>query len=535
MRIALAVALLVACGDDGHTTGDGGPGDGGMDDDAMIDADPNMRGTVTVRVVDKNGFPIGAMYVVFIDTDSTVTERMTDAAGLAVADVYPNASVTAIRNRGMSYAIATVQALNPGDVITLISASPTVSSSEDPFSQRVVPMPSADIAASPNGATKSGSIATFTTVGPHGLNGNDRVIVANVGVAGYNGVWTVASTPTPTTFTANLGSGSLANSGTVATGGATATKAVQFTINYPAFAADTYQVHTRCGSVDVGSVTSAVLDLPITCTGPMQEVEVRAQTSAGITFATKAQSNINVTHGGSVTLTGSWSGVATLAATFTNPTQQVSQITFARFSPHVRGLPFAETTQAAMATTLASLNVSLPSSAGNVTTLTCFNGSAPGCLSTASGATSQRITHHVGGSSSYSLDIGANLLPWVVAVYNAAATTLDITVMGSAPYDIFEANLRYVRGQSIYTWRVFGPIAGSVKFPTLPTTAPGDPTLLTSDIPSSFQAFVGESDAINGYRDAIKNPFESLGHCEASANPMLKSYVGTQNRISQWN
>ena len=51
---------------------------------------------------------------------------MTDAAGMAQADVYPNATVTAIRNRGMSYALVTVTALNPGDAITLVTAPSTV-------------------------------------------------------------------------------------------------------------------------------------------------------------------------------------------------------------------------------------------------------------------------------------------------------------------------------------------------------------------------------------------------------------------------
>ena len=135
MRVALLVALLViACGDDHQTTRDAGG-----DDDAEIDADPNVRGTVTVRIVDKNGAALDGLYVAFVDTDGTVTELMTDVAGMAQADVYPNATVTAVRARGMSYSLATVQALSPGDVITLISASPNVSSSEDAFSQSVVP------------------------------------------------------------------------------------------------------------------------------------------------------------------------------------------------------------------------------------------------------------------------------------------------------------------------------------------------------------------------------------------------------------
>jgi hypothetical protein len=520
-----------ACGDDGHGTHDGG---GSGDGDAMIDADPNVRGTVTVRIVDKNGAALDGMYVVFVDTDATVTERMTDVAGMAQADVYPNATVTAVRARGMSYALATVQALNPGDTITLISASPNVSSSEDSFSQRLVPLPSADIAASPNGATKSGSTATFSTLSPHGLVAGDRVIVANVGVAGYNGAWTVASAPSATTFTVNLGTGGLAGSGTVAIG-ATATKALAFTVSYTAYAGvDHYEVHTRCGTTDVGTATTAQLVLPVACTAGAGDIEVHARSAAGATLAWTQQPNVTIVAGGTMAITDTWHAPVTLTATYTNPTAEVTTIDAARFSPYLRGLPVAETSGAASATTMLMLAVSTPASAAISTQLLCPAGAT--CLSTPSGAVSQRITHAVDGTqTTYALDVGANLLPWVKALYVAATTTLEITTVGTAPIDIFEANLRFTRGQNIYTWRVFGPSVQNVTFPTLPPTAPGDPTVRTSDVMSSYQAFVGESDAINGYRDAIQDPFTALGTCEASISPTVKPSAGTKNRISQWN
>jgi hypothetical protein len=532
VKLALLIALVVACGDDHQGTRDGGDGGGG--DDAEIDADPNVRGPVTVRIVDKNGAALDGMYVVFVDTDATVTERMTDVAGMAQADVYPNASLTAVRNRGMSYSLATVQALNPGDVITLISASPNVSSSEDAFSQRVVPAPSADIAASPNGAVKSGSTATFTALSPHGLVAGDRVIVANVGVAGYNGAWTVASAPSATTFTANLGSGGLAGSGTVAVG-ATATKALAFTVNYSAYAGvDHYEVHTRCGTTDVGTAISAALVLPVHCAASPMDIDVHAKSAAGATLAWTQQPGVTIAANGMMTIADTWHAADTLTATYTNPTPEVTNLAVARFSPYVRGAPVSETTAATTATTTLMLAISRPPNASIATLLLCPNGL--NCLSTPMGSVSQRITKSVDGAlTSYALDIGANLLPWVKALYVPSTTSLDITVIGNSAIDIFEANLRYTRGQNIYTWRVFGPLAQSVTFPTLPATAPGDPSVRSSDIMSSYQAFVGESDAINGYRDAIKNPFEALGTCEANPNVNVKLSGGATNRISQWN
>jgi hypothetical protein len=71
----------------------------------------------------------------------------------------------------------------------------------------------APIAAAPGGATQSGATATFTTTAAHGLAGGTKVRISGVAVGGYNGIWTVASTPTPTTFTAVLSVSGLGNSG----------------------------------------------------------------------------------------------------------------------------------------------------------------------------------------------------------------------------------------------------------------------------------------------------------------------------------
>ena len=76
------------------------------------------------------------------------------------------------------------------------------------------------IVASPGGASEVGTIATFTTTQPHNLSVGDVVVVALVGVAGYNGTRTVTSVPSTTQFTANL-----AAAGFAASGGGTVTSA----------------------------------------------------------------------------------------------------------------------------------------------------------------------------------------------------------------------------------------------------------------------------------------------------------------------
>jgi uncharacterized repeat protein (TIGR01451 family) len=73
------------------------------------------------------------------------------------------------------------------------------------------------IAASPTGATESGSTVTITTTAPHGFGTGQSVTVAGVGVAGYNGTFTITNATT-TTFTYTD-----TNTGLASSGGGTAT------------------------------------------------------------------------------------------------------------------------------------------------------------------------------------------------------------------------------------------------------------------------------------------------------------------------
>jgi sugar lactone lactonase YvrE len=69
------------------------------------------------------------------------------------------------------------------------------------------------IAAAPTGATESGSTVTITTTTSSGLVLGEQVTISGVGVAGYNGTFTVTSAPTSTTFTYTASTTGLAPSG----------------------------------------------------------------------------------------------------------------------------------------------------------------------------------------------------------------------------------------------------------------------------------------------------------------------------------
>lgn len=504
------MALLAACGDDGAAPNDGD-----------VDADPNVRGMVTLHVVDKNDLPISGMDVLFIDTDATQTRLSTDAAGAAQASVFPNASVTVVRadSSMQGYSLTTVQSLNPGDDITLISAPSAASPGEDTFSQREIPLATADVAS----ATKSGSTGTFTTLAAHGLAVGDVVIVTGMSPTGYNGTWQVA-TVTATTFTANLGNGGL-GAGT----GGLAAKATRFSLSYAAAGGATgYVVYTSCGSTDVGNTTTPQLTLRTACAGTMTDIAVLAKGAAMYV----QQAAVPTT--GTTNIADTWHALATVSATLTNPTPLVSEVEVDRFVPYVRGTASAVGTNVASATTMLNLSTPLAPQAVMQTHLRCPQGGT--CLSTSTGTAQQTNTQLVDGNqTTFSLDIGANLLPWVTARYDPPTTTLNMTIDGTTAIDLYEAHLRYSRGQVIYTWRVFGAVPQTLAFPTLPSDLPGDPTVRPTDAQGIYGVILCETDALAGYRAAIKNPYVSLGRCEASASVTSRPLATANSRTSQWN
>jgi hypothetical protein len=76
------------------------------------------------------------------------------------------------------------------------------------------------IAASPSGATENGFLVTITTSVAHGLTAAQSVTIAGVGVASYNGTFSIVAVPSPTQFTYIAGA-----SGLTASGGGTAASA----------------------------------------------------------------------------------------------------------------------------------------------------------------------------------------------------------------------------------------------------------------------------------------------------------------------
>ena len=132
---------LVGCGSHPATTDASGDDGGGGDDgsvsntfDAAIDV-PDVKGTVHVQVTNaatalcSTGGGIANLYVLFMDTDNSVTQATTDAGGNAQGDVHPGGSVTAMCHRALgacagvgancSFTMVTVLDVEPGDNLVL--------------------------------------------------------------------------------------------------------------------------------------------------------------------------------------------------------------------------------------------------------------------------------------------------------------------------------------------------------------------------------------------------------------------------------
>jgi len=79
------------------------------------------------------------------------------------------------------------------------------------------------IVASPNGASENGYLVTITTSAAHGLSAGQTVTVAGVGVSGYDGTFPLVSVLSSTQFTYIAGATGLANSGGGTSASATVT------------------------------------------------------------------------------------------------------------------------------------------------------------------------------------------------------------------------------------------------------------------------------------------------------------------------
>jgi hypothetical protein len=316
------------------------------------------------------------------------------------------------------------------------------------------------------------------------------------------------------------------------------TTAGTFKISYPADSGATnYTVYYPCGNVVSSSTNNVSLPMTAGCLLLNMDLVVVAGNNSGPIAYAEAK-NVAFTNNGSTTVTDTWHPLISVAATYANPPAFCADSTnpdypcdvqLQRFVPDMHG--FRATGMTNVASGAATINVTVPSAMYAAMQTRLEN----------NGPAYQVITSYVPGTgASYSVDFASELLPWMCLgepqcpMFSGTDAKLTIPVVGTATYDLFEADVTYSRGPAfttIYVWRIFGPTAGDVTFPHLPPSiASVRPT--SADRQSVTHARIGESLALGSWQAARQNPFDSLATCLQSTDPTAPRYPGPFHRVS---
>jgi hypothetical protein len=204
---------------------------------------------------------------------------------------------------------------------------------------------------------------------------------------------------------------------------------------------------------------------------------------------------------GSVTQTASWTPVASLALDVNDIPTDVTTVNVAGVVPDDHGFYASITPTININDAQASMSVPLAHTALLISTL---DGTRAG---------EQQIYDMVDGTkTSYALDAGAALLPWVDPPVLDAATGKLTTAStgGNGPGDAFEVDVSYQRPGTTpvgYVWTVWSASIGDVTLPTLPTDLADNSPQATDTVQIS-NAFVFDLDLATGY-DAVRPYLDS--------------------------
>lgn len=281
------------------------------------------------------------------------------------------------------------------------------------------------------------------------------------------------------------------------------TEAASFTVTYPAFAnATQYQIAAPCGTVTVASpagaapVTSAPVTIQNSCkTDPMEIVVMpldgnnRPLGALGVTTAFVSS--------GTVALSGTYGAARTFTASYSNIDPGITSLTMSRTVPDGNGLGASQSAQ--------------PPTASQVLAVTGASGSNARIVSQfVHGTSQQQILQDLAGTATtYGVDVGNNLLPWIDAmtfdpVAQKLNIQLDTTGTSSDPPDVVVAALQYVRtdaamqSSTTFTWVVLGPDPGKIVLPALPAEV-GDVMPRTTDTVGRLLTELLEVDTITSY------------------------------------
>lgn len=284
-----------------------------------------------------------------------------------------------------------------------------------------------------------------------------------------------------------------------------------FTISYPPSAgAGGYEIAYPCGPSFVSPTaagapppTSVSLSMFNSCKLDTMEIVVTPTDANFVPTQTLSKPAVSFVSGGSTTLTGSYQGLRTFTASYTNINPIVTSMTISRAVPDAFGI----TTSQSMASPTVNQVLSTTGASGS-------NARIVSRFSTATRSLQEVRQNLAGTAATYGLDATANLLPWVdqptLDVANRKLVVpLDMTgTSGNPQPDFFRVSAAYRRTDmnqvtTVYAWTIFGPQAGDTSLPLLPAEV-GDVFPLATDTIGTVSAAMVEVDTVAGY-DAVRN------------------------------
>jgi hypothetical protein len=146
----------------------------------------------------------------------------------------------------------------------------------------------------------------------------------------------------------------------------------------------------------------------------------------------------------------------------------------------------------------------------------------------AAGGQRQWVREWVDGcATSYQLDVGAELVPWVGApTLDVKHRVLSVPVNGTGAADLVVAQTTLQRGNVYIDWEIVSPTGGGIEFPALP---PGLERYLPrdGDTQGGTAAWVIAADGIGGYAGAHQRADELLGAADNQ-----RELIGPRMRVS---
>jgi hypothetical protein len=269
-----------------------------------------------------------------------------------------------------------------------------------------------------------------------------------------------------------------------------------FTVNVPAYpGAMAYDVYGPCGGTFAGAAGNgaptpatltfaddcqkATMDLVVVALGPVSPI------------AYVDANNVPYTNGGQLDITESWQPLQTITASYANVPTGTKQPQFFSFVPDGAGWPSTGVSSGG-----GNMTVSAPV---GVTSLFLTR------IESLDGVSVQEvIDQNTGTPSSYSLDLGATLLPWLAKpVLDPAKGTITTAVTGNGSGDLFDVMVNYsriVNNQTLkYEWTVFGPTPSDFTLPSLPLDLVDVAPHAGDQVSSSAYADFYDAEAVTGY------------------------------------